>query len=68
MELLGLFAHQGAIALDLLGRARRARAILEGDAGLATVSRLAATLDALPTERREAGLALLAALERLLGR
>ena len=63
MDLLGLFAHQAAIALDVLGRARRARAVVEGDS-LAVVSRLAATLDALPPDRREAGLELLAALER----
>ena len=31
MELLGLFANQAAIALDLLGRARRARAVVDGD-------------------------------------
>jgi GAF domain-containing protein len=66
MELLGLFAHQAAIALDLLGRARRARAVVEGDSGLGVVSRLAATLDALPPERREPGLTVLGALERLL--
>ncbi len=66
MELLGLFSNQAAIALDLLGRARRARAVMEDDSALSVVSRLAATLDALPPDRREAGLALLAALERLL--
>ena len=66
MDVLGLFAHQAAIALDLLGRARRARAALEGESELAAVPRIAATLDALPPERREAGLALLAALERVL--
>jgi GAF domain-containing protein len=32
MELLGLFANQAAIALDLLQRARRAHAALDGDA------------------------------------
>ena len=67
MELLGLFANQAAIALDLLGRARRARAVVEGDSPLAVVARLAAMLDALPDERREPHLALLAALERVLG-
>jgi GAF domain-containing protein len=66
MDLLGLFAHQAAIALELLGRARRARAILDGDSRLAVVSRLAAVLDELPPERREPGLDLLAALERVL--
>jgi GAF domain-containing protein len=66
MELLGLFAHQAAIALDQLGRARRAREALEGESGLATVARLAATLDALPPERRQSGLDLLADLDRIL--
>jgi len=67
MELLGLFAHQAAVALDLLGRARRARAVVQGESPLATVARLAATLDALPPERQGAGLDLLAQLERVLG-
>jgi GAF domain-containing protein len=66
MDLLGLFAHQAAIALELLGRARRARALLDGDSRLAVVSRLAARLDELPPERRDQGLELLAALEQVL--
>ena len=64
MDLLGLFASQAAIALDLLQRARRAHAVLvdEGSAA-ATVARVAAAL-----ERREgdAGSRLLLALEELL--
>lgn len=67
MDLLGLFGNQAAIALDLLGRARRARAVVDDESPLGVVARLAATLDALPGERREPGLALLAALERVLG-
>jgi GAF domain-containing protein len=67
MELLGLFGNQAAIALDLLGRARRARSVVDDESPLGVVARLAATLDALPTERREPGLALLAALERVIG-
>jgi GAF domain-containing protein len=67
MELLGLFGNQAAIALDLLGRARRARAVVDDASPLGVVARLAATLDALPAERREPGLALLAALERVIG-
>jgi GAF domain-containing protein len=63
MDLLGLFAHQAAIALDLLRRARRVRSILDGSSELSALSRLAATFDDLSPERREAGLALLAALE-----
>lgn len=66
MELLGLFASQAAIALDLLGRARRARAVVDAESPLGAVARLAATLDALPDERRETGLELIAALDRVL--
>jgi len=67
MELLGLFANQAAIALDLLGRARRARAVVEGESPLAVVARIAASLDALPDDRRDDALALLQSLERVLG-
>jgi len=67
MELLGLFANQAAIALDLLGRARRARAVVEGDSPLAVVARIAASLDGLPDDRRGDALALLHSLERVLG-
>jgi GAF domain-containing protein len=60
MELLGLFANQAAIALDLLLRARRVEEVL-GGAGdeLAAVARIAATLVALEGERKPAGLRLL---------
>jgi len=68
MELLGLFANQAAIALDLLGRARRARAVVDDESPLGVVARLAATLAALPAERRDPALDLLATLERVLGR
>jgi GAF domain-containing protein len=64
MELLGLFGNQAAIALDLLQRARRARAVLEDGEGAA--ARLAEAVEALPEERREAGLALLASLADVL--
>ncbi len=67
MELLGLFANQAAIALDLLRGARRARAVIEGGGGdLRAVTALAAALDGLEGKRRDAGLALLRALEELL--
>jgi GAF domain-containing protein len=60
MELLGLFAHQASIAVDLLGRARRAERVLSADEEeLAVVARLAAAVDSLEGERREAGLRLL---------
>jgi GAF domain-containing protein len=65
MDLLGLFANQAAIALDLLQRARRAQSTLDDQGDLAVVARLAQTLE----ERREESadaFALLAALERLL--
>jgi GAF domain-containing protein len=67
MELLGLFANQAAVALDLLQRARTARSVLESDAAdVAVVARLAETVDALDEDRRDDGIALLRALERLL--
>lgn len=68
MDLLGLFANQAAIALDLLGRARRARAVVDDESPLGVVARLAATLAALPAERRDPALDLLATFERVLGR
>jgi GAF domain-containing protein len=67
MELLGLFANQAAIALDLLRGARRARAVIEGGGGdVDAVTALAAALDALEGERREAGVSLLRAFEQVL--
>ena len=67
MDLLGLFANQAAIALDLLVHAREAAGILAGiDGDLSVVARVAASLDALEDERREAGLRLLQDLEKVL--
>jgi GAF domain-containing protein len=66
MDLLGLFGNQAAIALDLLQRARRARAALEGEGELGALARIASTLEAGDDARRAAGLELLAALEKLL--
>lgn len=63
MDLLTLFANQAAIALELLRRARAARAVLEGDGAAAQVARIAATLEA---REDEAGRRLLAALEDVL--
>ena len=69
MELLGLFATQAAAALDVLERARRAQAILEGsDDSLAAVARVAQALDLLEGDRRAASERLLAALAEVLGR
>jgi GAF domain-containing protein len=64
MELLGLFGNQAAIALDLLQRGRRARAVLDEDQS--TAAELAEAVEALPEERREAGLKLLASLADVL--
>ena len=69
MELLGLFANQSAIALDLLSRANQAEAVLEsGEGELAVVARLAATVTGLEDDQREAGLRLLGDLADTLGR
>jgi GAF domain-containing protein len=69
MDLLGLFANQAAIALDLLQRARRAEHVLaESGEGADVVARLAATVDSLEDERRTAGLKLLGAVEEVLRR
>jgi hypothetical protein len=69
MDLLGLFANQAAIALDLLRRTRRAEAVLaaSGD-GADVVARLATTVENLDEERREDGIKLLAALDAVLRR
>jgi GAF domain-containing protein len=68
MGLLGMFASQAAIALDMLQRARQARSILlagEGDA--VVVARLAAALEDLEGSTRESGRQLLGLLAELLG-
>jgi GAF domain-containing protein len=68
MELLGLFAHQAAIAVDLLLKARQAEQLLAGESGeLAVVARLAAALDALEDEQRASGFRLLGHLADTLG-
>jgi GAF domain-containing protein len=69
MDLLGLFANQAAIALDLLRRARRAEAVLAASGeGADVVARLAATVENLEDEDRAAGLRLLGAVEEVLRR
>jgi GAF domain-containing protein len=66
-DLLGLFAGQAAIALDLLQAARRARAVLaDGSGEEAIVARLAAALAEGEGQERETGLRLLGALEEVL--
>jgi GAF domain-containing protein len=67
MDLLGLFANQAAIGLDLLQRARQAEALLEGNGELAVVANLATKVASLEDEQREAGFRLLRELTRTLG-
>jgi GAF domain-containing protein len=69
MELLGLFANQAAIALDLLLRARQAQAALKGEGDLGVLARVAESLERARGEEngsRTAALGLLAELEKLL--
>jgi GAF domain-containing protein len=69
MELLGLFANQAAIALDLLQRARRAQNALVGEGDLAVLARVAEALEMRRDDEdgsRASALRLLAELERLL--
>jgi GAF domain-containing protein len=67
MELLGLFANEAAIALDLLQKARAARAVLDQEGGEAdALARLAARLDEVEPETRQIALQLLDALEKVL--
>lgn len=69
MELLGLFATQAAVSLDLLRKTRRARAVLEeSGAEIEALARLAGQVDGLEGPQREAGLALIRSLEGLLKR
>jgi GAF domain-containing protein len=67
MELLGLFANQAAIALDLLQRARHARAVLaESGSDAGVIARIASALEELDEEQREPVLRLLGALDDVL--
>jgi GAF domain-containing protein len=68
LELLGLFASQAAIALDIVQRTRRAKAALAGEQDMNTnaLARLAAAVDALDGSRRPAALRLLDALTEVL--
>jgi GAF domain-containing protein len=63
VDLLGLFANQAAIALDLMQRARRARQALEGEGRLAPLARVAARLE---EDQSDAGFEFLRVLEKLL--
>ena len=69
MELLGLFANQAAIALDLLQRARRAGSSLEGRGELAVLARVASKLERRREEDElspDSAFGLLTELEKLL--
>jgi len=67
-DLLGLFAVQAAVALDLLQRSRAARTVLSGGAGAeaSALTRLAAAIESAEGTERAAALELVGALERLL--
>jgi len=66
MELLGGFAVQAALALELVARARTAQRVLdEGPSELANLAGLAAALGQVDEERREAAHALIGALRDL---
>ncbi len=67
MELLGLFANQAAIALDLLQRARRAQEALADQGDVAVLARLAQKLeDRRADDEGAAAAEFLAALEKIL--
>jgi GAF domain-containing protein len=67
MELLGLFANQAAIALDLLQRARHAQSVLAESGGdAAVIARIASSLEGLDESQREPVLRLLGALDDVL--
>jgi GAF domain-containing protein len=70
MDLLGLFANQAAIALDLLLRARRARAVLAGAGSPAdaAIARVAAALEDSEGRLDEHAVQLLEALAGVLRR
>jgi GAF domain-containing protein len=69
MDLLGLFANQASVALDLLLHARRTETLLAGGRDdLEAVARVAAILDRLEGDQREAGIRLLREIANLLER
>lgn len=68
-DLLGMFATQAAVALDLLQRSRSARSVLDDEAGDGTaLTRLATALESTDPDGREAALTLVQAVERILSR
>jgi GAF domain-containing protein len=67
MDLLGMFANQAAIAVELLLRARAAERLLAENGDLTVVARLAAAVTSLDEEQRAAGVRLLNDLADTLG-
>jgi GAF domain-containing protein len=68
-ELLGMFANQAAVALELLQRARRARRLIDGTGGdeaSEAVARLAEVVERLEDEQRVTGVRLIQAIEAVL--
>lgn len=68
-ELLGMFANQAAVALELLQRARRARRLIDGTGGdqaSEAVARLAEVVEGLEDEQRVTGVRLIQAIEAVL--
>lgn len=69
MDLLGLFANQAAVALDLLLHSQRTQTLLESSGDdLESVARVAAMLERLDGDRREAGVRLLQEIANVLER
>jgi GAF domain-containing protein len=67
LDLLGLFAHQAAIAVRVVRGAAAAQRSLAGeDAELGVIARVATRLRALDGARRESGMHLMTALEEVL--
>jgi GAF domain-containing protein len=68
MDLLGHFAYQAALALELAEGARRAQAVLDGvDGGITPLAALADRIERLDDTQRRHALALIASLDALLG-
>jgi GAF domain-containing protein len=69
MDLLGLFANQAAVALELLLQARRIDTVLQAAGNpLEAVARLAMQIDGLEGEQRQAGIRLLEDLAEIFAR
>jgi GAF domain-containing protein len=68
LDMLALFAHQAAIAVDVLRGALRAQLAARDDDEYAAVARVTAALDALDGVERTRGMKLLNALEEVLTR